>query len=270
MEHISSRQNPLVKRLRDLARDRGDSPDSNDVLLDGPHLLQEALDAGLELQVAAFAADAAAGPFAALAAACAARGARVVSAPDSVLLMMSPVKQPAGVVAIARLQGSTVRAAVAAGAPQLLLLLDHVQDPGNVGAIIRAAEACGASAVITGPGTADPFGWKALRGSMGSAFRLPVASTPNLGDALRAAREAGVRIFAAVARDGTPLARAGLAQPSAILLGGEGPGLSSALLAAADEPLTIPMQPPVESLNVAIAAALVLYEASRQRLNVTV
>ena len=112
VEHISSRQNPLVKRLRDLARERGDG---DEVLLDGPHLVQEALDAGLELQVAAFAADAALGRLAPLAAACAARGARVVTAPDSVLLMMSPVKQPAGVVAMARLKSSSLQAAIAAG-----------------------------------------------------------------------------------------------------------------------------------------------------------
>ena len=265
MEHISSRQNPLVKRLRDLARERADS---DEVLLDGPHLVQEALDAGLELQVAAFAADAALGRLAGLAVACASRGARVVTAPESVLLMMSPVKQPTGVVALARLKSSTVAAAVATGAPQLLLLLDHVQDPGNVGAIVRAAEACGATAVITGPGSADPFGWKALRGSMGSAFRLPVATTRSLDDALQAARDAGLRIFATVPRDGTTLTRSRFRQPSAILLGGEGPGLSDELVATADESLTIPMQRPVESLNVAIAAALILYEASRQRLDV--
>ena len=267
MEHISSRQNPLVKRLRDLARERGDS---DEVLLDGPHLVHEALAARLEVPFAAFAADAALGRLAALAAACAARGTRVVTAPESVLMMMSPVKQPVGVVAVARLKASTVEAAVAAGAPQLLLLLDRVQDPGNVGAIIRAAEACGATAVITGPGSADPFGWKALRGSMGSAFRLPVASARSLDEAVDAARAARLRIFATVPRGGTLLASAALARPSAILLGGEGPGLQGDMVSAADEGLTIPMRPPVESLNVATAAALVLYEASRQRLHVPV
>ena len=267
VEHISSRQNPLVKRMRDLARERGES---DEVLLDGPHLVHEALEARLEVPVAAFAADAALGRLASLAAACAARGTRVVTAPESVLQMMSPVKQPAGVVAVARLKAATVDAALTAGAPQLLLLLDHVQDPGNVGSIIRAAEACGATAVIAGPGTADPFGWKALRGSMGSAFRLPVASSLSLDDTIHAARAAGLRIFATVPRGGTLLARAALARPCVILLGGEGPGLQEDLLSTADEGLTIPMRPPVESLNVATAAALILYEASRQRLDVAV
>ncbi len=87
---------------------------------------------------------------------------------------------------------------------------------------------------------------------------------------LPALRNERVRMLAAVARGGTPLGRVALDGPSAILLGGEGPGLSDELLAAADERLTIEMRPPVESLNVAISAALVLYEASRQRSHVAV
>ena len=147
----------------------------------------------------------------------------------------------------------------------MVLMLSQVQDPGNVGAIIRAAEACGATGVVAGEGTADPFGWKALRGAMGSTFRLPVASGQTLADAVASARAAGLRVFATAAREGTPLAACDLRGPSAILFGGEGAGLPQDLLDASDERLTIPMRPPVESLNVAIAAALVLYEAARQR-----
>jgi TrmH family RNA methyltransferase len=157
-------------------------------------------------------------------------------------------------------------------APSLVLILDRVQDPGNVGAIIRAGEACGATGVITTPGTADPFGWKALRGSMGSALRLPVARADSIDDAARAASRAGVRVYASVPREGTSLTSADLTGGLALLLGGEGAGLDAAAIASADERITIPMRPPVESLNVATAAALILYEASRQRgmLNVAV
>ena len=147
----------------------------------------------------------------------------------------------------------------------MVLMLSQVQDPGNVGAIIRAAEACGATGVVAGEGTADPFGWKALRGAMGSTFRVPVATGHTLAEAVAAARAAGLRVFATGARDGTPLAACDLRGPSAILFGGEGAGLPQDLQDASDERLTIPMRPPVESLNVAIAAALVLYEAARQR-----
>lgn len=264
---MSSRQNAVVKRFRELARG-GQADDA--VLIDGPHLVTEALEAQVELETVAFARDAAQDRLASLAARCADSGARVITTPDSVLALMSPVKQPSGVTAIARLRTATVDAALDAAPPQLVLLLDGVQDPGNVGAIIRAAEACGATAVIAGPGTADPFGWKALRGSMGSAFRLPIAITASLDDGVAAARRAGLRIFATVPRGGTPLRGADLKRPAIILLGGEGAGLAGEIAARADERLTIEMRPPVESLNVSVAAALIAYEASRQRTHVAV
>lgn len=264
--HVTSRQNPVVRRFRAVARE-GRAGDV--VLLDGPHLLAEALEAGVALEVAAFASDAAEGRFPDLAAQCARSGAQVITVPPSLLGAMTPVRQPSGVVALARVRAASTADVLRARA-QLVLILDRVQDPGNVGAIVRVAEGCGASGVIVGPGTADPFGWKALRGSMGSAFRMPVAAAPTLPDAMAQARGAGLRIFATVPRGGTPLGQAALALPCAILLGGEGAGLAPPAVHAADEMLTIPMRPPVESLNVSIAAALVLYEASRQRTHVAV
>lgn len=267
MEHVSSRQNAAVKRFRDLARE-GRIADA--VLLDGAHLVDEALTAGVPLDVVAFAAQAAQGRLAELAARCGASGARVLTTSDGVLALMSPVKQASGVVAIARLRPATIESALAAGSPPLILLLDRIQDPGNVGAIVRAAEACGATALVTAPGTADPFGWKALRGSMGSAFRLPIAPTEDLARGLTAARAAGLHVFATVPRGGTPLRRADLRRPLAVILGGEGQGLSGEMIHRADEALTIEMRQPVESLNVSVAAALILYEASRQRADVAV
>lgn len=144
-------------------------------------------------------------------------------------------------------------------------MLHDLQDPGNVGAIVRAAEACGATGIVCGQRTADPFGWKALRGSMGSSFRLPIAIKQPLDEALATARANGLRILATVARGGTTLPDCDLRKPAAILLGGEGGGLPATLIAQADERLSIPMQAPVESLNVSVAAALVVYEATRQR-----
>lgn len=260
MERIASRQNPLVKRFRELAR-AGAADD--EMLLDGQHLVEEALAADLPIEVAAFAEKHAEGRLVALAARTRRAGARTLAVTDPVLAALSPVQHPSGVVAIARRPGSSVDG-VFAKRPQLVVLLSDVQDPGNVGAIIRAADGCGASGIVAGQGTADPFGWKALRGAMGSTFRLPIARQP-LGEAIAAARTAGVRVFAAVPRGGTPLPQCDLRSPAAVLLGGEGGGLPSRLLDQADVRLTIPMRPPVESLNVAIAAALILYEASRQR-----
>ena len=266
MERITSRQNPLVREFRTLRlSSRGQQTgDGQRVLLDGAHLLQDALACGVAVEVVAVGDDGAVEATEMAVRAAAAAGARVVQVPASVLAAISPVREPSGIVAIARRRPDTLHAALAA-APQLVLMLSVVQDPGNVGAIVRAAEACGATGIVTSEGTADPFGWKALRGSMGSAFRVPIAVRQALDGAARTAREQGLAVYAAVPREGTALPRCDLRRPAAILLGSEGAGLADGLAAVADQRLTIPMHGAAESLNVATAAALIAYEAQRQR-----
>lgn len=261
MDVITSRQNPIVRRFRAAA----DSPDDT-LLLDGVHLIEEALAVAMPLETVAVD-EGARESVAALAARAGAAGARVVRVTAAVLAAMTPVRQPSGIVAIAQRVNRTLDDALAV-APQMVFLLDEVQDPGNVGAIVRVADACGATGVVAGHGTADPMGWKALRGSMGSVFRVPVAVRQSLPEAVRAARDLGLAVFAAVPREGIPLSRCDLRGPIAVVLGGEGPGLPDALVGLAGARLTIPMRRPVESLNVATAAALIAYEAQRQRASV--
>jgi TrmH family RNA methyltransferase len=200
------------------------------------------------------------------------RGGRPILVNDLVLAAISPVQHPSGVVAIARARATDIEVVFAAArdtihpAPHLplVLVLSGVQDPGNVGAIVRAGAAFGAGGVVAIEGTANPFSWKALRGAMGGTFRLPIAARGSAPDVIAAANAHGVRLVAAVPRGGTPLPHVNFRRPTAIVMGGEGGGISTAMMAAVDETVTIPMRAPVESLNVAVAAALVLYEASRQ------
>jgi RNA methyltransferase, TrmH family len=257
MERIASRQNPVVKRFRELARAPGSD---GRVLLDGEHLVGEAIASGIPLDLVAFGA----GRALELARWIQAAGVTAIEVSDQVLTAISPVRQPSGMVAIARCRQVTLDEALSRQ-PQLVLLLDGIQDAGNVGAIIRAAEACGATGIIAGEETADPFGWKALRGAMGSTFRMPIAVRQPILQAAQRAHERGLRLIATAAQSGTPLPDSDLRPPTAILLGAEGSGVRAELLAAADERVTIPMRKPVESLNVSIAAALILYEASLQR-----
>jgi len=140
-----------------------------------------------------------------------------------------------------------------------------VQEPGNVGAMVRAAEAFGATGVVCCGASADAFGWKALRGSMGSALRLPVVSGVSTADALAAMRGLGVRVVATVPAGGARPESLDLRRPTALLFGGEGPGLPDDAVTAADARVSIPMRAPVESLNVAVAVALMTCEAARQR-----
>ena len=254
---ISSRQNALVKRFRAVAR--GQYPDL--MLLDGDHLLCEAVRARIRIEAVAFA-DRVADTE--LMRGAERAGAETFTVNESVLSAISPVRQPAGVAALA-VKPELSLDDVLAKTPALVVMLSGVQDPGNVGAVIRAAEGCGATGLVCSDATADPYGWKALRGAMGSTFRLPVAVKQSLENGIAAARARGIRVFATTARDGTALPDCDLRGPTAILFGSEGRGLPDAITRTAHGRLTIPMEGPVESLNVAVAAALVLYEAARQR-----
>lgn len=254
---ISSRRNPLVSRFRDAT----DHTVAGTMLLDGAHLLAEALDAGIEVTDVAMAQNAAARPELA---ALRRRVPQTVLVTDAVIAAMSPARSPSGVVALARRPAGS-EAAVFAGATPLVVVAVDVQDPGNLGALLRSAEAGGATGVIATTSGADPFGWKALRGAMGSAFRLPVARVGDGASAVALARTHGLRLAAAVGRGGTPMSQADLTGPLALLVGGEGGGLTASLVQAADLQVTIPMTPPVESLNVSVAAALLVFEARRQR-----
>jgi RNA methyltransferase, TrmH family len=255
---ITSRQNPLVARFKAAA-----DHDEHWMLLDGAHLLAEALDAGLAIDCVAVDPDRIAGSDRdALARRLPPDG--LVAVSRTVLAAMSPVRTPTGIVALAarprHATGDVMRRGTA-----LLVGAADVQDPGNLGAIVRAAEAGGASGVITTPGGADPFGWKAIRGAMGSTFRLPIVRALSLASMVDEAHAAGLQVVAAVGHAHTPMHEVNFTKPTLIVLGGEGQGLPPALLDSADVVVSIPMTPPVESLNVAVAAALLVYEARRQR-----
>ena len=146
-----------------------------------------------------------------------------------------------------------------------MLLLDGVQDPGNVGTLLRSAEAFGAAAVLVTEGTADVWNGKALRASAGAAFRVPVVRwSAALQGALRGLE---MRVLAAVAsEDGAvPVGDAELAAGCVLVVGNEGRGVSAEMLQVADGRITLPMLGRTESLNAAVAGSVMLYEAARQR-----
>ena len=182
----------------------------------------------------------------------------------TVLNALSPVNSPTGVVASAR-RPSVAGSAIFDPAPALVLAATGLQDPGNAGAIIRSAAAAGATGVVLDESSADPWGWKALRASMGTAFHLPVLRSRAIRSLVKEWRDAGLRIVATVPRGGTPRYNVDFTNPTALLLGGEGAGLPDSLAESADVRVTIPMRGGIESLNAAVAAAVLLYEAQRQR-----
>ena len=258
---ITSRQNPLVARFRAAAR--GDV--GGVMLLDGAHLVADAIAARIAFQLAAVTpASRERDDVRALVDSLERQGVEVITVSASVMDAVSPVKTPSGMVALAEHPVADPDRLYAGPAALVVVTVD-VQDPGNLGAIVRVAEAAGATGLVAAGGSANPFGWKALRGSMGSALRLPIASEASADEAVAGATRHACRVVAAVPRDGRPLLDADLTGSIAVLIGGEGRGLPPALVETADERVTIQMQAPVESLNAAVTAALIVYEAARQR-----
>jgi len=146
----------------------------------------------------------------------------------------------------------------------LVVILAGLQDPGNVGAILRSAEAFGATGVVSLPGTVSAWNPKAVRASAGSVFRLPLVRA-SAGDCFERLREAEMRTWTTAVRAAEPADLIDLAAPVALILGNESNGVPPELAAMADGAITIPCPGPVESLNAAVAAGVLLYEAARQR-----
>ncbi|MDR3726057.1 MAG: RNA methyltransferase [Terracidiphilus sp.] len=146
----------------------------------------------------------------------------------------------------------------------LVVVLAGVQDPGNLGTILRSAEAFGADGVLSLPGTVSAWNPKAVRASAGSVFRIPLV-TASAEEGLVRLRAAGVTIWTTAVQGAEAAHEANLAGPVALLIGNEGNGVAEDVAAQADGALTIPCPGPVESLNAAVAASVLLYEASRQR-----
>jgi TrmH family RNA methyltransferase len=263
MKTISSRHNPIVDAFRELA----DAPDpaGRRLLLDGVHLVQEAVNAGADFEVVAVAAARAGdGEIHALIDVLRDTGVETLTVTEPVLAAVSPVRTPSGLVAIVRRQAWSP-AQLCDPTDAFLVVAVDVQDPGNVGGLIRVAEAGGASGVMVCGASASPFGWKAVRGSMGSVLRLPVVAGLSTDGMLHALQASGVTTIASAARNGDDPDVIDWSGKVALLLGAEGAGLEDSVLDASDRQVTIPMSAPVESLNVATAGGILIYAARRQR-----
>jgi TrmH family RNA methyltransferase len=261
---VTSRANPRVKQLR--AAFAGHARLSGGlVAIEGENLLREALRCGLPLKTI-FLSERIEPPT------WLPRGVELLTLPQDVFASAVDTQHPQGIAALLVPPTWDLESVFPAGGSDnhvpLLMIAVGLQDPGNLGTLIRSAEAFGATAVLTTPGTVSEWNQKALRASAGSVFRVPVVAIAV--DQLVALKSRGLRLLATVADDplnpsALPVAQADLHQPCALMIGNEGAGLSAEFLALADARITIPMPGRVESLNAAVAGSLLLYEASRQR-----
>jgi TrmH family RNA methyltransferase len=251
-----------VQRLRRLSGRRAARLEEGAFVIDGPVLVQDALAAGVSIQEAFATADADADAVRALMAA----GVDVHEVRAEVLARAVDTVTPHGLAAIAtRVEVPLADAVEAAAAGPVALVLVDVQDPGNAGTLLRTAEASGAAAVIFCGTSVDPVNAKCVRGSAGALFHVPVAAAGDAVAVIEQLRARGVRTAATVVREGTAYDRADLRDPIAFVLGSEAHGLPAVVVGAVSERLTIPMEGRSESLNVAMAGAVLCFEALRQR-----
>ena len=258
---ITSTQNPLVKRIRALAeRDAREAEDR--MVVEGARMIEEVLEAGVPVELLLYDPLAVAGPRGEAVLERARRqGMRLVTAAPQVVAACSQVETSQGVVAVVE----RPRAALSdlLNVPELFLVVaDRIQDPGNLGTIIRIADAAGATAVLATRGTVDPHNPKAVRATMGSLFHLPVVSATG-EDAIALLRRRDVHILVADQAGAIDYEDADYRAPVALVLGNEGEGPDPAWRNVAQATVRIPLYGRAESLNVAVAAGLLLYEVRR-------
>ncbi|WP_195278459.1 RNA methyltransferase [Clostridium sp. J1101437_171009_A5] len=252
MESITSRQNPLAVHIRKLGAEGKYRRSQRQYLCEGEKLVGEALrwSAGVETLVYA-------------------RGKtppedlpqeiRLVEVPEGLFESLSTVETPQGVLAVCRRPETALPETMAPGG---YLVLDGLQDPGNVGTIWRTADALGAAGVVLLPRCADPFSPKTVRSTMGACFRLPVWET-DLDHLCPRLEAAEIPLYATALREDTADVRELPLERAAVVIGSEGRGISQEALARCEKTIRIPMRERCESLNAAAAATVVLWEMAR-------
>lgn len=249
MEIITSRQNPLCTHLRKLAASASYRRQRGEFLCDSPKLLKEALLWGAEVRtvVATAGVDLPELPL----------GVRQVEVPADVMKSVSPMETPQGTLFTCAIHTEPLPEMLAG---RRYVVLDTLQDPGNVGTILRTLDAAGFDGCILTPGCADPFAPKTMRATMGSLFRVPMTFVENSAEAARWLRTNGWAVIGAELR-GQPFYQRGTRPDKlCVLIGNEGAGLTEEILAQCSFRYKLPMRGGAESLNAGIAAAVMMYD----------
>ena len=261
LRRVSSRQNALVKDLRK-ALSQGEPTTEGYLAVEGVRMIEEAIRSGLRFQ-AIFFSEAGSGQATRLLPQIGSQ-VEILLLPDEVFVSAVSTESPQGVAALVKLRPHKFEELLESASDSLLVVVGGIQDPGNLGTIIRSAEAFGARAVLLGEKTVSHFNPKAVRGSAGSIFREPLLRV-KLAESITALKQQGMRVLATSSHKGKPLQEVDFTGAAMIVVGNEGAGVPAEILSMANELVTIPHSPRVESLNAGIAASILLYEAARQR-----
>ncbi|MBR3874758.1 MAG: RNA methyltransferase [Clostridia bacterium] len=252
MKNITSLKNPAVQDARALATAK-ERARQRAFLLDGEHMVGEGLQMCPERVHTVFVDEKRIESYAALLAL--AQG-EVYAVPEHVLAAISQVKTPQGIAAVCELPESRELSSMG----DRLILLENVQDPGNVGTVLRTLDAAGFNGCVFTPGCADPYGPKTLRATMGSVFRVPMCTVPDAAEAAAQLAACGYAVIGA-ALDGEPFYERGkLPEKLCVIIGNEGQGMTKQTLRNCTHRYRLPMHGGAESLNAAVAAAIFMYD----------
>ena len=246
-EYISSRKNPLLQQVKKLLTSRKAREESGMFVADGTKLLTEAVKyyPGLETVILSEGVDAEVPEHV-----------RLVRVPEDVMASISPMETPQGALFLCRLPEKRAFQPKAG-----MLLLDGIQDPGNIGTILRTADALQVQVALL-EGCADPYSHKVVRASMGAVFRTPIVQA-NWEQVKAACKEAGIPIAVTALSDRAKDIRGAALEQMAVVIGSEGQGVRREIIDQADAELIIPMNPRCESLNAAVAAPIVMWQMKK-------
>ncbi len=270
MKRITSQDNPVWKQIKKLQRKKG--RDAEDCyLIEGFHLIEEALNTNVKLQTVLIREtllEENGETLSDLLASIEDQGTKVFVAPDDSFDRVADTETPQGILSIVKRRNYTPDSFFTENSRREngnIIVLDRLQDPGNVGTILRTADAAGFLGALVIKGTADVFGPKVVRAASGSLFRLPLLFADSAEEALSLLSRFGKQTAATTPYGSKDYYECNIAQNTAIIIGNEGAGVSDTLLEKTDYRLKIPMDPSVESLNAAVAAGILIYESIRQQ-----
>ncbi|MDD3654438.1 MAG: RNA methyltransferase [Desulfotomaculaceae bacterium] len=260
-----SKQNPRIKLLRRLTARHFRNKEGK-FLVEGVRFMEEALKSSFPVEMVVYCPEynySSRGQV--LLTTAASRGIPTLEVEKAFFREIAETQTPQGILAVLKWPHYGLAKLQEGRKPALLVIVDAVLDPGNLGAIVRSADAAGAGGVILLKGTVDILNSKALRATMGSIFHLPVIRDCAVEEVKDFLKNHGIKMVAGVPRGGKPIFACKLNVPCAIIAGSEPRGPGEAILSGAVERVHIPMPGQAESLNVAVATAIMLYEAVRQR-----
>jgi len=254
-------RHPRVQRLRALHRDRHARAAERAFVLEGPRLVTAALDRGVPLE-GVYLGYRARPAFAALVERLERAGVPVRDLREGVLEKVGATRTPQPVLGVAPVRSASLAALPAAGD---VVVAVSVADPGNLGTLLRSAEAAGAVGVVVADDSVDPYNPKVVRASAGAVLGVPIVARPDAPATVEELRATGRRAVGTAARGGRPVESLDPAASVALVVGNEARGLDEALAERLDAVVTVPMHGPAESLNVAMAATVVLFDLDRRR-----